>query len=438
MTPTVKTPSVSRRAALAGSVGVGGALVGLTASALKSGPDSVRTRADSRDWPLVNHDTRNTGFNPHAAGPATDPDVRWQADRFDPEERFRGYLNLPTPAIVGETVFVGGSSLSALRVGDGRERWSLDGAADETFHGAAHADETVFVATRYPDASGVSAVESAGERRWRREVELRRIQPPLVAGETVYAPGYSFLVALNRSSGSRRWRLDTESLATAHPAVTDDALYTPMGWKGLFARDRRRSLLAIPFGNAPDARWRYEPEERAFPAPAVGDDGRIFVPETEEWHPHNDENQGVLAALDSDGTRRWTKLGGTFGTSPVVADGTVFYKCGANTVKRDMGEYVESHSDARITAHDPSDGDVRWTRNFEHLGDWQISPTADGDRLYVPLHDDVDERSALVALDADTGETAWRRKLKSPAYHLALAGETLYVSTEEGTLFAFE
>lgn len=419
-------------------IGVLGAVTTFGAATTKRGPDSIPTRADSPHWPLVNHDARNTGYNPRASGPESDPDVRWRVERFAPEDRFRGYLNLPTPVVVDDTVYVGGASLSALRVSDGHERWSVGDGADETFHGAAFADGIVFVAMRYPDALGVSAFDSTGERRWRREVQLRRVQPPLVAGATVYVPGYDHLVALDRSSGTRRWRLDTESVATAHPAVTDEVLYTSMGWVGLAARDRRRTLLAVPFGNAPEVRWRYEPEERAYPAPAVGDDGSVFVPETEEWHPHNDEGQGVLAALDPDGTRRWTKPGGTFGVSPVVAGGTVFYKCGANTETIDMGEYVESQSDARVTAYDAAGGGVRWTRQFRDLGDWQIAPVADGDRLYVPLHDDVDQRSVLVALDVETGETQWRTTLESPAYHLALAGQTLYVSTENGTVVALD
>ncbi|MFC4449481.1 PQQ-binding-like beta-propeller repeat protein [Halorussus aquaticus] len=431
----MKTPSISRRALL-GATGVG-AVATLGLSARKRGPDSISTRERSPGWPLLHHDTRNTGYNPHATGPESDPDVRWRVERFDPEGRFRGYLNFPTPVVSGDTVFVGGRSLSALRVGDGRERWSVEGGDGETFHGTAFADDTVFATTQYPETSGVTAVTSAGERRWRK-TGLHRIQTPLVAGIAVYVPGDDRLVALDRSSGAERWTAETGSRPTGHPAVTDDALYTAEGWDGLAARDRRNAFYEIPLQTPPRVRWRYDPDERAYPAPAVGDRGRVFVPETEEWYPNRDEGPGKLAAFDPDGSRRWTESGGTFGTSPVVADGTVFYKCGTNTETKDMGEYVESHSDARITAHDPADGTARWTRTVESFGDWQIAPVSDGHRLYVPLHDDVDERSALVALNVETGTTEWRRTLESPAYHLALAGGTLFVSTEAGTVFALE
>ncbi|WP_168216229.1 outer membrane protein assembly factor BamB family protein [Halorussus halobius] len=432
----MKSPPVSRRALLAGAAaGALGGTVAFGASTLKRAPDSVSTWVDSSDWPLVHHDTHNTGFNSHADGPAGDPDVRWSVEQFAPENPFRGYLNLPTPAVVGDAVYVGGSSASARRVGDGRERWSVGGDSDRTFHGVAFADGTVFLSTRRPDGAGVAAFDATGQRRWQRDVELRRAGPPLVAGTTVYVPGYDYLVALDRSSGTKRWRLETESQSVGHPVVTDARLYTPMGWQGLLARDRRTSLSGALLGDPPAVQWRYEPDERAYPSPALGG-GRVFVPVSEAWYPSDAEGLGALAALDTDGTRRWTHSGGTFGTSPVVADGTVYYKCGANAETIDMGEYVQSQSDARVTAHDAADGRVRWTRWFSDLGDWQIEPVADDERLYVPLHDDVGERSALVALDAATGETRWRRTLDAPAYHLSLAGGTLYVSTTDGTLLA--
>ncbi|WP_435179665.1 PQQ-binding-like beta-propeller repeat protein [Halorussus sp. AFM4] len=431
-------PSVSRRHLLAAAgVGAAGTLGVVTR---KRGPDTVSTQADSPDWPLVHHDARNTGANRRASGPESDPDVRWRARRFGAGQRFDGYLNLPTPAVVGDTVFVGGPSLSALRVRDGTERWSVGGAADETFHGAGFADGTLYVSTRYPDGPGVAAVAPTGERRWRRRIDsdFDVAQPPLVAGETVYVPGYTALAALGAASGTRRWRTDAGARPAAHPAVTDDALYAPTGWYGLFARDRRQAFHAVPLGDPPRVRWRYEPDEMARPAPAVGDDGRVFVPETEEWYPEHDEDRGKLAALAPDGSRRWAKPGGTVATSPVVVDGTVYCKWGATVETVDKGEYVRGRSDARIAARNADDGSVWWTRRFGDLGSWAISPVSDGDRLYVPLHDGAGDRSAVVALDAATGETRWRRNLASPAYHLALAGRTLYVATANGTLFAFE
>lgn len=420
--------------------GAGASALGATAaSAVKLGPASISTRVDSPDWPLVHHDAHNTGFNPHAAGPASDPAVRWQADRFDPAEPFQGYVFLPTPVVAGGRVYVGGRTFSALRAGDGREVWSVDGEADETFHGAAHADDRVFVATWRESANSAGIValgDSTGERDWHREFDAGQPEPPLVAGDAIYVPTRSAISAFGRESGSSTWRLGDLFPSITRPAVTDDALYVPEDWQGLAARDRRQDAIATVLGDPPEVRWRAEVEEMAGPTPSIGDDGRIFVPETEEWHPHNDEGEGVLAAVDPDGTRRWTKSGGTFGTAPVVGDGTVYYKCGANTRTKDMGAYVESQSDAKIAAHDARDGSVRWRRRFGDLGDWQIPPVLDGEHLYVPLHDGVRGRSGLVALDAESGETVWRQELDSPAFHLALAGDTLYVSTAAGSLLA--
>lgn len=428
-------PSISRRSFLAGAVGVGA--LGIGASVLKRGPDSVATHADSPDWPLVNHDTRNTGYNPRASGPANDPRVRWRTRRFDADYPVGGYLLQPTPVVVGDQVFVGGDELSALRVADGTERWSVTGDDDETFNGTAFADGRIYVTTSRNDAPGIAVFDATGERGWARELPVRYAHPPTVVGETVYVPTYDSLLALDRSSGRRRWQFGNTSFVSAQPAATDDALYAAIGMQGLFARERRQDLLAVLSNGPPDVRWQYEPGQRAYPSPAVGDD-HVFVPETQEWHPEPIEEEARLTAFTLDGEQRWDEQGGTSGTSPVVADGTVFYKCSINTEKVDMGEYVTRRSDAKVTAHDASDGTARWRRTFENLGGWQISPVSDGDRLYVPLYDNVDEKPILIASDAATGETQWRFDLDAPAYHLALAGETLYVTTDDGHLYAFE
>lgn len=428
-------PSISRRSLLVGSAGVG--VLGVGASVLKRGPDSIATRADSPDWPLVNHDTRNTGYNRHASGPESDPRVRWRTRRFDSDYPVGGYLLLPTPVVVGERLFVGGDEFSALSVADGTERWSVAGADDEAFNGAAFADGRVFATTARNETPGVTVFDATGERGWKRELPIRYAHPPTLAGETVYVPAYDSLVALGRSSGRTRWQLGTTSDASAQPAVTDGALYAPMSWRGLTVRDRRQDLLGVLSNDPPDTQWQYEPNQQASPSPAVGDD-RVFVPETQEWYPHNPEDEARLAAFTLDGRRRWDESGGTLATSPVVADGTVYYKCSTDVETVDVGEYVTSRSDARVTAHNADDGTTHWRRTFEHLGGWQISPISDGNRLYVPLYDNVDEEPILVALDVETGETQWRLSLGSPAYHLALAGETLYVTTNDGYLSAFE
>ena len=431
-------PSVSRRAAL---VGAGGVLAGFGASTAKLGPDSIAAPADGADWPLVHRDARNTGFNPGASGPESDPRTRWTLDVYEPGDRFRGYLDAPAPAVVGDRVYVGGPDLSAHRVGDGRAVWSAGREREETFHGAAYAGGRLFVSTRRGTSStpGVASFDAAPNaearprRRWRTKLDNWGVQAPLVAGDAVYVPTVDYLFALDRDSGRRRWRLEVSHRA-ARPAVTDAALYVPRGWKGLFARDRRRDLFAAMVGDPPRTRWRFRHQEDVAPAPAVGG-GLVFVPETEEWYPVGDDDTGKLAAVGTDGAVRWREPVGSFGTPPVVADDAVFYKAGANVEKIDHGDWVEPRSDARVVAFDPADGTRRWTREFPDLGSWRIAPVSDGQRLYVPLHDNQ-SRSELVALDSSTGETRWRLKLDAPAYHLALAGETLYVSTYDGTLLS--
>ncbi|WP_458185102.1 outer membrane protein assembly factor BamB family protein [Haladaptatus sp. NG-WS-4] len=164
----------------------------------------------------------------------------------------------------------------------------------------------------------------------------------------------------------------------------------------------------------------------------------MYVAASGEWHPDVIPKRPRLYALTPAGKRIWSRPSGTLSSTPVVGDGVVFEKTGDFVEKVQRAGYVLGRFDAKVTAHDATDGTTRWRRTFDGFGSWFIQPALADGVLYVPLHDSIGDESRLVALDAKTGETLWNRALDAPTTHLALAGNTLYVTTYDGTVRAFE
>jgi outer membrane protein assembly factor BamB len=99
---------------------------------------------------------------------------------------------------------------------------------------------------------------------------------------------------------------------------------------------------------------------------------------------------GDLSALDvATGTRNWqVDIRGWVSSAPALVDDTLY----AGTV---WSEFY---------AIDISDGTVRWTRSFDRGRFSDSSPVGVDGTVYVGM----DQSPALLALNADTGETRWR------------------------------
>ncbi|WP_435151880.1 PQQ-binding-like beta-propeller repeat protein [Haladaptatus sp. DFWS20] len=157
-----------------------------------------------------------------------------------------------------------------------------------------------------------------------------------------------------------------------------------------------------------------------------------------EWHPSLTPKRPRLFALTPGGEVVWSLSAGTISATPVVGDGVVFSKTGLFVEKSHKGGYVKGKFDARITPHDAREGGLSWLRRLDGFGNWYIQPVLADGVLYVPLHDEIRVESRLLALDAKTGETLWNLALDAPTTHLAVAGNTLYVTSYDGILHAFE
>lgn len=425
---------VSRRELLiagttAAAVGVAGC------GALSNG--RVETYATSADWRFIHHDTRHTGFNPHASGPKTAPTERWSIPVYGGYDDWRcGYLGAPTPVIVNDRVYVGGEQLSAHRVADGSELWAV--GETDSFHGLAYTGGKLYTSTWQDDKAdpAIAAYTPSGTRQWHKSFDTAPIRRLIVADGTIYTASGGDLLSLAASDGSEQWRLRAGSFGVL-AAVTTAGLYTTIESNtGVAARNRNRGLLDTVTGAPPTPRWSHDFDTgRLSDGPVVANE-TILVPQKTEYYPYNSPENARLHAISLDGTRRWAPEVGTTATTPTVGTNTVYQKSATHPEIIDKGSYVKSHFDARIAAYDLQSGRERWVRKFVGLGDWRIPPVLADGILYVPLYDTTTDRCRLRALDASDGHSRWERTLDAPAYHLAAVDTTLYVSTSDGTLHA--
>jgi outer membrane protein assembly factor BamB len=144
---------------------------------------------------------------------------------------------------------------------------------------------------------------------------------------------------------------------------------------------------------------------------ATGDEGALPYPET-AWVVQYESLQGT------DGFTR-----GGPAAAPTVANGTVY-------LPRWTGSYAAGHSLAidhghrgMIVARNATTGEVLWTRTgreeteMHGIGRATGPPAVSNGTVYVSTEDDLqspdpdalDENGGLVALDAETGETRWKR-----------------------------
>ncbi|WP_439027421.1 outer membrane protein assembly factor BamB family protein [Haloarchaeobius sp. DT45] len=212
-------------------------------------------------------------------------------------------------AVSGETVLVQVSgSVVAFDAATGTERWR---ASNDLDSGMTVADGTVFVAGRGydgPTTLYALAVED-GRERWTAETgggEFGPIPSPAVADGLVYAGTSEGLTCLAAGDGTEQWRIDLGGSATAPPSVGSDAVYAAAG---------NATVHAV--GLDGNARWQTTVEGAGsggprpiLASPALGADS-LFVAQT--WTLH--------ALSTADGAVAWTRRAGAAGPPVVAGDG---------------------------------------------------------------------------------------------------------------------
>ncbi|UPV76566.1 PQQ-binding-like beta-propeller repeat protein (plasmid) [Halorussus limi] len=374
------------------------------------------------DWPLAGYDSRNTAANPEATGPRESVGVEWTADGL------RSVWG--TPVVAGESVYVQETStrLSAFARETGGKRWSVEltetgDSQATTSHSGPHLTPAVAGDTVYV-GGGTIAVETDGPRVERTDNRVRlyaidrhdgttrwTVRPdhyvataPVVVGDTVlFATLAGTLYAVDTGRERVAWRstLDGLEAPIPTPAVADCRCYLTTVENGLYALDvstgqRKWHLPAVGSGSPP----------------AVAD-GLVFVC----------GRDGTVAAVDTETQSvawRFDAGRAVSTASPAVAGGTVF----VGDADGDAGDEA-----ARIHALDATTGEEVWSARTEEYVN--ASPAVADGLVYVAVRDEIR------ALDAATGEQKWRfdasGSIRAP---LSVADGTVFAGTLNGRVYA--
>ncbi len=310
-------------------------------------------------WPMYAADAQHTGRT-LAEGPEA-PNVRLM---------YRVGLLATSPAIgAGGDIYLGSldGNLHVLG-GDGVEKWRAS----------------------YGQVSGVPALSEEGQ---------------VYVGVT--SPMEEMFYALNRD-GSVAWTYHLEGhIVESSPVVGPDATVYLAA-----SNPQTGGGQVIALGGDGAERWRFDAGSRIPFSPALGGDGTLYV----------GASNGILYALNPDGTPKWqSPLGSVDSSAAVGSDGTIYLGAGSSYL-----------------ALDPVDGSQLWA--FSPV-DGQADSTpalGAGGRVYLTSNSDE-----LYALDPE-GTVAWtfvaepdgEREVHFSSPVTIDGALVLYAGTREGELFA--
>jgi len=310
-----------------------------------------------------------------------------------------------------------------------RVKWKFQ-AGGQVVSSPAIVGETVYVGSNDRNLYAVSLAD--GSLKWKFKTESRVSSSPAVVGGVVYFLSYDGnFYAVDAETGKARWKFATEGehryaakhLHGAQPkgetmpdpfdvylssaAVQDGTVYFGSSDGNIYALD-------APSGGL---KWKFKTGDVVHASPAVAG-GVVFVG---SWDSY-------FYALDATtGKERWRFKTGEDPTihnqvgiqsSALVADGVVYFGC----------------RDSNLYALDARTGEKKWA--FNNKGSWVISsPVVRDGKLYFTTSDS----GLFYAVDAKTGASLFSLKFMWPMFSSpAIAGTTLYIGSHEGKLIAID
>jgi eukaryotic-like serine/threonine-protein kinase len=273
---------------------------------------------------------------------------------------------------------------------------------------------------------------NSGTLKWRFRTGGRVASSPAVAGGLVYFGSYDgYFYAVDVAAGSPKWKFQTNGerrYAGKHlhgadpvaetmpdpfdfylssPTVVDGTVYFGSGDGNVYALD----------ASSGTQKWKFQTGDVVHSSPAVAD-GVVYVG---SWDTY-------FYAIDAaSGKEKWSfrtgddpKIHNQIGiqASPLIASGTVYFGC----------------RDSNLYALDAHTGEKKWI--FNNKGSWVIgSPAIKDGRLYFTTSDS----GLFHAVEAATGNEIYTLQFLWPLFSSgAIAGNTLYIGSEEGKLLAID
>jgi outer membrane protein assembly factor BamB len=226
-------------------------------------------------------------------------------------------------------------------------------------------DGTIFVGSH---DHHLYAIDREGHVRWRRDLGGPIYSTPALIGNRLFVGSDSdFFFCVDATSGEVVWHLPTDDDADTGVAIAPD---------GSLVLGAGADVLSV--SQEGELRWRFRTGLKVFSAPAIDDDGTIYVGSQDDH----------VYAIAPDGRMRWRyHVEDDVDGSPAIADdGTI---------------YVGS-DDHRVYAL-RRDGTLRWSSDVDGDIRAPVGLGQDGS-VYVGV---FPPRPRIVALDGATGQTRW-------------------------------
>ncbi len=320
-----------------------------------------------------------------------------------------GRLSAP-PIVIGGRIYVldAKGRVRAFSASTGGRIWvrSLvpDGADEDDGYGGGLCSDgrAIYAATGFGEVVAMNPAN--GAVLWRRKLPVPVRTAPVTAGGRIYVrDSANVLHALAVADGAEMWThqgedVQTSMISASAPAVGNGVVVAPFSSGDIAA-----------FSPQGYAQWQQNISGgeviRDIAARPVIDRGRVYAAAV----------TGSLVALDvRNGSEMWSlPLGGR--ATPWIAGDYLFHIAGGK----------------KLAAVSVKEGAVKWSIPLPG-GTWS-GPVMGGGRLIL-----VSSKGRMMEVSPQTGEVMGTRKLGEDAYITpVIAGGTLYVLLDDGTLTAF-
>lgn len=375
-------------------------------------PQSPSALADGPgDWPMFRYEPAHSGYTPSETSVKPPLRLKWSYN-------IEGGSIGSSPAVSNGRVFVSADNgrIYAFNALTGALLWSAQ--ASSGVSSPAVADALVYVGAGDGKLNALDA--QSGKVMWSFPTGGAIVSSPTVSGGTAYVGSNDGkLYALDAASGDFKWAYSTGgAIDRSSPAVAGDLVY-------IGSSDGKLHAVAASSG---DLRWAVDTGNTTHRSSPSVAGGKVFI---------GSYSRSIYALDARTGEAKWTyPTDGAIDSSPAVANGLVY-----------VGSY-----DGKLYALGAADGAMMWSYS-NSIGSVASAPAVANGLVYVgSSQEGTPAGTALLALDAQTGDRQWSYLVAGPANcgfaPPAVANGILYAGAcvargdgqwpPDGRLYAFE